>query len=269
MASHLSSIGFPVQNEQDLYSLAEKVAQKAKPHEVNEGFYLSYQDPSGAAIWLHADQQRQISGMNPHFVGPSVMTVKIVRSLHKEKDHAFEGSYFAWAAPEDEKDHQEGAYPFLFDAPDFLRHSQQKFPAVLQVQVAAFAHELEIFATEEEFTQVPGDGPSMAPESFIPAGLFPAEGTESASPTAHALMSGHVLDAQKRTNQLTGKSFWWLQIQSYAAIYDAVVDPVLLRTDPKPGTIVKGSFWLSGMILDQQAEKSKTGFLRLLRNRRS
>src|SRR3712207_4814475 len=134
MASHLSSIGFPVQNEQDLYALAEKVSYKAKAFEMNDGYYLCYQDPSGAAIWLHADQQRQISGMNPHFVGPSVMPVKIVRSLHKERDHAFDGSYFAWASPEEEHDHQEGAYPFLFDAPDYLRHCQQSFPLIQTVQ---------------------------------------------------------------------------------------------------------------------------------------
>ncbi|HYX40030.1 MAG TPA: hypothetical protein VE954_43595 [Oligoflexus sp.] len=271
MASHLSSIGFPVQNEQDLYSLAEKVTQKAKPIEINQGFYLYYQDPSGAAIWLHADQQQQISGMNPHFVGPSIMTVKIVRSLHKEKDHPFEGSFFAWVAPEEERDHQEGAYPFLFDAPDFLRHSHASYPATLQVQVAAFAHEIDVYPTEEAFAQKRkvGDGPEMAPESFIPAGLFPADAEETSSPTAHALISGHVLDAQKRTNQLTGKSFWWLQIQTYAAVYDAVVDPVLLRTEPKPGFLVKGSFWLSGMIMDQASEPPRTGFLRLLRKGRS
>jgi hypothetical protein len=268
MASHLSSIGFPVQTEQDLYALAEKIAQKATPHEVNQGFYLSYQDPSGASIWLHADQDRQIAGMNPHFVGPSVMPLKIVRSVHREKDHDFDGAYFAWVAPEEEHDHQEGAYPLLFDAPDFLRHRQQKFPAVLLVQIAAFAHELEIFSSEEAWKEKASDKPETAAESFIPAGLFPADGRANAAlPSAHALITGHVLDAQKRTNQMTGKSFWWLQLQSYAAIYDVVVDPVLLRNEPKPGCIVRGSFWLSGVIVDHDENKSQSGFLRLLRSR--
>ncbi|WP_141731432.1 hypothetical protein [Oligoflexus tunisiensis] len=267
MASHLSSIGFPVQNEQDLYTLAEKVSQKAKPHDIGQGYYLNYQDPSGAAIWLHADQDRQITGMNPHFVGPSVMPVKIVRSLHREKDHAFEGSYFAWVAPEEEHNHQEGAYPLLFDAPDFLRHSQQKLPAILLVQIAAFAHEVDIFTTEEAWKESATDAPGMAPESFIPAGLFPVDGKANAAlPSAHALISGHVLDVQKRTNQMTGKGFWWLQVQSYAAIYDVVVDPILLKMEPQPGHLVKGSFWLSGVIVDHAADKPQAGFLRLLRS---
>jgi hypothetical protein len=267
MASHLSSIGFPVQTEQDLYSLAERISEKATPHEVPQGYYLSYQDPSGAAIWLHADQDRQIGGMNPHFVGPSVMPLKIVRSVHREKDHAFDGAYFAWVAPEEEHNHQEGAYPLLFDAPDYLKHSQVKLPALLLVQIAAFAHELEIFASEEEWKQKAGDKPQLAVESFIPAGLFPVDGRANAAlPSAHALISGHVLDAQKRTNQMTGKTFWWLQVQSYAATYDAVVDPLLLRSEPKPGCIVKGSFWLSGVILDQTDEKPQNTFLRLLRS---
>ena len=50
MASHLSSIGFPVQNEQDLYGLAEAVSKKAKSYEIAQGFYLAYQDPSGACL---------------------------------------------------------------------------------------------------------------------------------------------------------------------------------------------------------------------------
>ncbi len=270
MASHLSSIGFPVQNEQDLYALAEKVSLKAKPYEITQGFYLRYEDPSGASLWLHADKQQQISGMNPHFVGPSVMQVKIVRSMHKKQDHDFEGSYFAWAAPEEEHDHQEGAYPFLFDAPDFLRHSQQKFPQLLNVQVAAFAHEIQVFASEQAFHVEAPKSTQMAPEAFMPAGLFPAENQlEEAAPTAHALINGRVLDTQKRTNQLTGKSFWWLQIQSYAGVYDAVVDPLLMPIEPKPGNIISGSFWLSGMILDQvEDQKPRSGFLRLLRSRR-
>ncbi|HET9240524.1 MAG TPA: hypothetical protein VFO10_24890 [Oligoflexus sp.] len=270
MASHLSSIGFPVQTEQDLYALAEKIAQKATPHEVDQGFYLSYQDPSGAAIWLHADKDRQIAGMNPHFVGPSIMTLKIVRSVHRDKDHAFDGAYFGWVAPEEEHDHQEGAYPLLFDAPDYRRYHQEKFPATLPVQIAAFAHELEVFASDEAWKQKNGDKSPIAAESFIPAGLFPADGRQEseAIPTAHALISGHVLDAQKRTNQMTGKSFWWLQVQSYAAIYDVVVDPLLLRSDPKPGCVVKGSFWLSGVVLDQAEHKPQNGFLRLLRSRK-
>jgi hypothetical protein len=267
MASHLSSIGFPVQNEQDLYALAEKVSQKARPHDIGQGYYLSYQDPSGAAIWLHADQERQITGMNPHFVGPSVMPVKIVRPVHREKDHAFEGSYFAWVAPEEEHNHQEGAYPLLFDAPDFLRHSQQQLPAILLVQLAAFAHELEVFTSTEAWNQSSSDAKGMAPESFIPAGLFPVDGKANAAlPSAHALISGHVLDAQKRTNQMTGKAFWWLQVQSYAAIYDVVVDPVLLKMEPRPGYLIKGSFWLSGVIVDEASDKPQAGFLRLLRS---
>ncbi len=268
MASHLSSIGFPVQTEQDLYALAEKISQKATPHEVAQGYYLSYQDPSGAAIWLHADQDRQIAGMNPHFVGPSVMPLKIVRSMHREKDHPFDGAYFAWVAPEEEHDHQEGAYPLLFDAPDFLRHQKLKWPATLMVQIAAFAHELDVFASDEAWKQKSKEKPQTAAESFIPAGLFPPDGqAAAATPSAHALITGHVLDAQKRTNQMTGKAFWWLQVQSYAAVYDVVADPALLKSDPKPGCVVKGSFWLSGVIMDQAANKPQSGFLRLLRSR--
>lgn len=271
MASHLSSIGFPVLNEQDLYALAEKVSQKATSFAIDQGYYLSYQDPSGATIWLHADQQRQITGMNPHFAGPSIMELKIVRSLHKEKDHPFDGSYFAWARPEEEHNHQEGAYPFLFDAPDYLRHKQLDLPVTLKAQIAAFAHEIDIYATAELYEQAASDGPKMAAEAFIPAGLFPAEGrSNGAPPTAHALINGIVLDAQKRTNQLSGKPFWWIQLQSYGGIYDAVVDPFLLKHEPRPGCVAKGSFWLSGVILDQPGdEKPKAGFLRLLRNEQS
>lgn len=58
-------------------------------------------------------------------------------------------AFHGWADPDDGNP-ESGAYPFVFDAPDYILHDAVKLPAVFDVQLAAFAHELDAYASDEE-----------------------------------------------------------------------------------------------------------------------
>ena len=61
----------------------------------------------------------------------------------------------------------------VIDSPEFARLTPLGLPATVPMQIAAFAHEIEVFDTEADFdaAQDPA-GPHMAAESFVPSGLL-------------------------------------------------------------------------------------------------
>ena len=47
--------------------------------------------------------------------------------------------------------------------------------------------------------------------------------------------------------------------------FDAVIDPVLLATEPRPGNVVSGWFWLSGRLhVRYQQPNAASGWLKRL-----
>jgi hypothetical protein len=82
-------------------------------------------------------------------------------------------------------------------------------------------------------------------------------------PEAHALIAGHVLEADARRNEVTGKPFCWALIDTLGGTYDAVIDPGLLHRFPRTGDIVSGWFWLSGRLPDGNAPAKGGWFKRL------
>src|SRR5262249_2790478 len=148
MASHFSTIGMPVSSQEELCSLAERVWDNCEHFDSPKGKYLRWSSGGGAELWLQVDSENGLQGMNPHFFAESVvrggLTARITRPDGTELDGAFHG----WAAP-DEGNPESGCYPFVFDAPDFLLHSQLKLPLLGKAQIAAFAHEVSFYPSPE------------------------------------------------------------------------------------------------------------------------
>jgi hypothetical protein len=248
VASHFSTIGLRVGSEQEMFDLANRVGPGAEPTRAPGGAYFRWADPSGAELWLQVNDDNELLGMNPHFAGVSAVRVRLTARVETGSPSPLDGMFHGWADPADGGD-EDGAYPFLFDAPDARLHDGLALPAVVSVQVAAFAHEVEAFDSPEAHATSQGDGPKFASQSFIPSGLFNPQGADAAPPRAHAMITGHVLDAERRTNRLTGEPFYWCLADSYGGVYDVVIDPELLPDLPKVGGVVSGSFWLTGRIL--------------------
>lgn len=244
MASHYSSIGVSVDSEDDLEALVEKAAYNAEIFSVGSGEYLRWQDASGAALILQVDRGRNLIGAHPHFFGETGLTARVTGRVHRRDQTAMDGAFHAWASPDHLHD-QEGAYPFVFDCPEALRFDRFRLPCVAEVQLAAFAHEVSVFASDEEHAAAQTEEPHFASQSFIPIGLF---GDRDEGPQALALLTGRIRRQSRRVNRLTGSPFCWAEVETYEATIDVVMDPTLLNAEPRSGGVISGTFWLSGQL---------------------
>jgi hypothetical protein len=248
MPSHFSTIGLPIQSQEEMFDLAVRMIENSYTIEVSEGSYLRWTSGSGAEIWLQVNNENSLVGMTPHFAGQSSLRVGIVERVIRPNSSPLDGAFHGWAAPSGD-DPQEGHYPFVFDAPDFRRHSALQVPTIVQAQVAAFAHEINVYESEDAYNASQTGEVKFGSKSFIPSGLFtPHDGTTQ-PPEAYAIFTGHIVQAETKRNELTGARFYWALVDTYGGAYDVVIDPELVESEPQVGGILYGSFWLSGRIL--------------------
>ena len=247
MPSHFSSIGFRVETREEFGALARQAADKGQEISTGQGFYICWSPGAEVQLWLQTSLSHAPAGCNPHFAGSSRVEVAVTAALPNDK-RPLDGSFHCWAEPRDGM--ESGAYPFLFDCPDFAIAAQSReYPFHAEAQVTAFAEDLTCYTSESAYTEAQresGKGPGLAAEAFIPSGLFTEN---SARPRATAVFTGRILEAERRANPVTSAEFYWLSVQSYGGIYDVVADPTFFQEPPVVGGIVKGSFWLSGRLL--------------------
>jgi GNAT superfamily N-acetyltransferase len=247
MPSHLSSMGFQLESEADFVKLAEQAYEEGQAWEVDRGTYIKWAPGGGIELWLQLDAHGDIIGLNPHFRGKGLMRAALTHAIVRADGTLLDGAFHAWANPS-EDDPARGDFPFVFDVPDFYL-DKPKLPAVLDVQLAAFAHELQSYESDQAYDETQPGEIKFAAESFIPAGLFFPGGDEVDPPQAHALFSGHVQATALITNPITGQEFCWAQVRTLGGEMDVVADPVLLNGLLVEGGVVSGTFWLSGRFL--------------------
>ena len=133
-------------------------------------------------------------------------------------------------------------------------------------QISAFAEEITIYESPEAFLASQTGEHKLASQSFIPLGLFPGteQGAESAD--ARALFAGHVLKAEERVNDLSGETFVWALVETLGGTYDVVVASSMMEELPVEGSVVRGSFWLSGRLLDYTRQE-RSGLMRFFGRR--
>lgn len=244
MANHMTAVGFPVANDGDFEHYAAITQFNGQLLETAVVNYRRLLVGAGVELWLEEDSQGNPKQLNPHFYGPSRMKLRIVgRSLTPRGDTANK-AFEAWADPEGDHGSEPGAFPLVFDSPDFHLYDSMELPAIEEVQLAAFAEKISVYANE---TEMRADAESLpyAVQSFVPLHHFVSPGNQS---IAYAQISGQVVDSKIIENQKTPDSFCWAQLQTYCGEVDVVVDPTLLERVPVAGDIVRGYFWLSGRI---------------------
>jgi hypothetical protein len=133
----------------------------------------------------------------------------------------------------------------VFDVPDASRHAEMALPARTDVQLAAIAHEITVWASEAAYL---ASKHVWAPESFVPSGLFEPGGPAIDPPLAQAIFTGRVLESHRPTNPLTRLPFYRLRVRTLEAQLVVAVDVTLLGAEPPVGAIVSGTFWLSGRL---------------------
>ncbi len=250
MPSHLSSIGVPITSSEALQALASRLLPDADVYGTAAGRYFRCRSASGAELWLQADRKKRLMGANPHFAGASRVRLGLTERFHHPDDTELDGAFHAWVEPP-EDDPTTGTYPLVFDVPDAARFRSLALPRVEEVQLAAFAHELSVWPSEAAYLEAHAerDSPALAVRSFVPSGLFTAQGEPAADREAQAILTGVVQHAERLDNEHGGGAFYWLLVDSFGGSFDVVCDPELLEQSPPEGAVVQGAFWLSGRLL--------------------
>ena len=243
MPNHFEAIGFAVRDEDDVNALASRAIREGQLVRVAGGEYHRWTPGGGPEVWVQVTGRRWL-GITPHFAGSTSMRAGIVGRVRLPDDTPLEGHLYAWANPPAEGPLDAGDYPFVFAVPDFRTLDGMRVPVAARVQIAAFAHDLELFATEEAYLAAQDPAMVFAPESFIPAGMFGEEGEE---PEPMALINGRVLAAERRENP-AGMAFWWMHVRTLGGEVDVVAEEALVAEPPVVGGMVSGEFYLTGRV---------------------
>jgi hypothetical protein len=268
MPSQFSAIGFHVTSGEDLSALASRVAGESETIKVSGGEYLKWAPPSGEQLWLQVSPKGDGMGMTPHFAGKSSIRVGVETRVTRKAHTALDGTFLGWANPPGGAA-TGGDYPFAFDCPDAATHVNLALPVTVVAQVAAFAQEVSLYASiEAHDASQAAQGLTFASKSFIPSGLFSPAGEPVNPPEAHALFTGHVIEAEARQNWITGAPYWWALVETLGGSFDVVIDPALLPGEPRAGNVLSGWFWLSGRLhTNHENPKPASGWLKRLAGR--
>lgn len=245
MSSHLSSIGFPVNDQADLNALVGRIGPLATSIEADHGVYWRWSSECGAEMWLQTNNDDELVGMTPFFAGGGRIRVRLTARVARPDDTPLEGAFHGWADP-DEGDMDSGAYPFVFDAIESDRYASVALPQIVDVQIAAFAHEISVHSSLEAYNESQTGELKFASRSFIPSGLFKPDGESAGPPTSTAIFTGHVVAAEVKKNSLSGEPYYWALVDTLGGSFDVVIDPELCESPPVIGGVLSGSFWLCG-----------------------
>ena len=249
MPSQFSTIGFSITSGEDLAALASHVADKAERISTPPGDYLKWAPPSGEQLWLQISPDGDAMGMSAHFAGKSAIRVAVEARIKLPTHTPLDGTFLAWANPP-EQAATGGDYPFAFDCPDAATHLELAMPATLTAQMAAFAQQVTLFESPAAHAaSQAAQGIASASRSFIPSGLISPAGEPITPPEPHALIAGHVLEADMRVNAVSGTPYVWALVETIGGTFDAVIEPGLLPHVPRRGQVLAGWFWLSGRLL--------------------
>ncbi|MFO0593314.1 MAG: hypothetical protein U0441_37580 [Polyangiaceae bacterium] len=251
MPSHFSTIGFAIESQEELVALAEKALAVVEPVQTTAGRYLRYRCGGGEELWIQEDEEGGLIGINPHFSGRSALRLGLASAVRRDTDTALDGAFYCHVDP-DVSDPVSGVCPLVFDCPDFGASSRLALPAIVTAQVAAFAHDITVHASVEEYEAAQAtEKVRLASRSFLPTGLFAPDMTKREPPDAFAILTGHVVEAAEKRNPMTEHRYYWALVESLGGSFDVVMDPRLITEPPRRGGVVSGTVWLSGRIIDR------------------
>lgn len=247
MPSHMTALGFPVYTEQDFRHYVYEASEFGQTIQAANGSYTCWAAGYGIELWVQINLHKRIIGMNPHFSGQGRMRTYLTRRVMRREHTILDGAFYGWGR-EGSTDADAIEFPFVFDLPDYDLYNEVGLPCHADVQLAAFAHRLQGYASEEAYQQ---EEELLAVESFVPSGLFISgeRGEAKEPPQALALFSGRVIAAEQIPNPVTHQRFQWALVRTLGGEVDIVADPQVVQGKITINGIVKGAFWLSGRLV--------------------
>ncbi|GHU26105.1 hypothetical protein FACS1894172_13280 [Spirochaetia bacterium] len=251
MASHFSSIGMPIRTNKDMMKLLDKASKTGEKIVCRYGYYSKWLSETGAELWIQFNKSDEIVGVNPFYHGESCFSVGIINKIDNEEYNDFESLFYAWVNPQD-NDPEMGDYPLAFDCVNISSVENIDLPCIINIKLCAFAYKLEIYPNEENYNQYQKNKYGehhYASKSFIPSGTFPPNDNESFDIIPEAIFTGIIVDHKKYKNELTGKKYFWIKVETYGGIIDVVVDPDLINNKLEKNGIISGVFYMCGKII--------------------
>ena len=255
MPSAFSTIGVPlVDSEEDYDAWARRAAGEGQGLSVAKGEYRILTSDAGPQLWAAVDRRGRVVALTPHYAGTAVCCARLTDRITRADESRFEGAFDGWAvseSPTSPADASCDTVPVLFDAPDYLAHLELRLPALVDVQIAAFAFEctwhrdLETFEAAQATAELP-----LAEEAFLYLDVF----AEDPQRAATAVLSARVVETAVQVNELSGCGFRWASAHTLVGDIDIVADPAVVEGDPIAGGLVDGTFWLSGRITTVHAQ---------------
>lgn len=162
MATIFEHIGFHLNNEEDVYRLADFVMNAGKIFLTQDGFYACYVNASGSEVWCrmaleHEERRTTLLNIDPHFNGDNIWKLKVGQALGG--DDFLDAKYVLYTA--DEKQFITARVMGILALPEFQEGKSYHF------QVAMIPHSIEFFENEDEYRERSGD------QETIPGVLFP------------------------------------------------------------------------------------------------
>jgi hypothetical protein len=259
MPSAFTTIGVPlVDSEEDYEAWARRAAGEGQALSLAKGEYRVLTSNAGPQLWAGVDRRGRVAALTPHYAGAAVCRARLTSRITRAGESRFEGAFDGWAlseSPTSPADASGDTVPLLFDAPDYLAHLELRLPALVDVQIAAFAFECTWHRDPEAFdaAQATAELP-LAEQAFAYLDVF----QEDPQRAATAMLSARVAETALQVNELSGCDFRWASARTLIGDIDIVADPAIVDGEPTAGGLVDGAFWLSGRITTVHAHDQNT-----------
>jgi len=242
--SPFTIIGFYI-NQLEILKVINNTIHKGKEIQVDNrlgGSYYKLIYPEGIEIWVGVNSSQRIENVLPFFKGKNINALEIACPVDDPKS-PYRGAFTAWPQPCVSKDEHP---PIVFDTPDYLLHSEGKFPKKVDVSLTAFASHIRVFQNQREFFLDGEDDFTESTKSFVSGGLskFSKDGKDK--PEAYAVFTGTVKNAKLVENTETLMNFFWISVETLNIDIDVVVDRRMLKSTPRKGNVVRVSAWIVG-----------------------
>jgi hypothetical protein len=254
VADHLAALGIGSEVQEERQDQVKRILGTSQPHSKRgDNMTLRWTDPSGAELWIYVDKTGDMKSVQPHFSGGTKITLEIQEILERDEISPFDGGFIGLTQTGGTNPNLGGGFPIVFDCPDFPDVKEAFLTAKHEVELSAFAVELNAYADEGAFKEAQPEMKPLDLPTFIPAGLMGA--TQGETPTAHALMVGALVEMTEITNELTGRPFNRFLMDTPAGPMVLIVEPDLMPEGIETGQVLQVGAWISGRITPEDDEK--------------
>jgi hypothetical protein len=251
MSSHFACIGFPVKDMNEYWQLANRAASEGHRTAAPDGGALARWAPgAGVEIWVHLNPAGEVLGAMPFYTADRPYRFSVTGS-GDDPDEEMEGWIDGWLEPAEEGEPFSGAFPLRADLVNYAltRTRLVSYPSLQRIELAALAHEAELFDSEAAYARAPGDVYRVPLGSFTSAAHFGADEQVEGFQESTGLFSARIASVQALANPVTGARFWEVEIRAQGVGLRIFADQETLGGEPAPGQIISGSSWLLARLL--------------------